>query len=148
MYRPHIAPYVTRTEIKPQQVKGLELWNQVISNSRFESPCSTKGENCRFSPLWSEAHRATARGFLIRMAELSVAFSPPSLKLRRALLAIHPRPSGRGILAKESNGPQLHGGTPIGPSTLLRMVSLSNHFVPASRGGVYIKLSPSEKPMK
>ena len=36
------------------------------------------------------------------MAELSVAFSPPSRKLRRALLAIHPRPSGRGILAKES----------------------------------------------
>ncbi len=36
------------------------------------------------------------------MAELSVAFSSPSLRLRRALLAIHPRPSGRGILAKES----------------------------------------------
>jgi len=30
-----------------------------------------------------------------------------------------------------------HGGILIGPSTLLRMVSLSNHFVPASRGGVY-----------
>ena len=30
-------------------------------------------------------------------------------------------------------------GNPIGPSTLLRMVSLSNHFVPASRGGVYIE---------
>ncbi len=51
------------------------------------------------------------------MAELSVAFSPPSrsplkpalarkrLQLRRALLAIHPRPSGRGILAKESAPP-------------------------------------------
>ena len=47
------------------------------------------------------------------MAELSIAFSPPSLKLRRALLAIsvgpkplakadHSRPKGRGILAKES----------------------------------------------
>ncbi len=36
------------------------------------------------------------------MAELSVAFSPPSLRLRGALLATHPRPSGRGILAKES----------------------------------------------
>ncbi|MFB3121789.1 MAG: hypothetical protein ACE10H_06335, partial [Candidatus Binatia bacterium] len=36
-----------------------------------------------------------------------------------------------------SHGPRLHGGNPIGPSTLLRMVSLSNHFVPASRGGVY-----------
>jgi hypothetical protein len=57
-----------------------------------------------------------------------------------------------------STGP---GGNPIGPSTLLRMVSLpfeclraglrvslsrtlslsnrSNHFVPASRGGVYIE---------
>ncbi len=43
-------------------------------------------------------------------------------------------------------------GNPIGPSTLLRMVSLpfeglravsmsnrSNHFVPASKGGVYIE---------
>jgi hypothetical protein len=48
------------------------------------------------------------------MTELSVAFSPLSLKLRRALLAIHPRPSGQGILAKESNGPRLHGGYPIG----------------------------------
>ncbi len=49
-------------------------------------------------------------------------------------------------------GPRLLGETPIGPSTLLRMVSLpfeglravslsnrSNHFVPASRGGVYIE---------
>ncbi len=63
---------------------------QVISNTGFESPCSTNGESCRFSPLWS-------------------------------------------------NGPRLHGGNPIGPSTLLRMVSLSNHFVPASRGGVYIE---------
>jgi len=24
---------------------------QVISNTGFESPCSTKGESCRFSPL-------------------------------------------------------------------------------------------------
>ncbi len=39
-----------------------------------------------------------------------------------------------------SNGPRLHGGNPIGPSTLLRMVSLSNYFVLAStRGGVYIE---------
>ncbi len=30
-------------------------------------------------------------------------------------------------------------GYPIGPSTLLRMVSLSNHFVPVSRGGVTIE---------
>jgi hypothetical protein len=36
------------------------------------------------------------------MAELSIAISPPSLKLRRALLAIHPRGKPRGILAKES----------------------------------------------
>ncbi len=28
-----------------------EVKNQVISNTGFESPCSTKGENCRFSPL-------------------------------------------------------------------------------------------------
>ena len=27
------------------------LDNQVISNTGFESPCSTKGESCRFSPL-------------------------------------------------------------------------------------------------
>jgi len=53
------------------------MMNQVISTTGFESPCLTKGESCRFSPLWS-------------------------------------------------NGPQLHGGNPIG-------------FVPASRGGVYIK---------
>jgi len=36
------------------------------------------------------------------MVKLSIAFSPPSLKLRRALLAIHPRLRRRGILAKES----------------------------------------------
>jgi hypothetical protein len=36
------------------------------------------------------------------MAELTVAFSPPSLKLRRALLAIHPHGKLLGILAKES----------------------------------------------
>ncbi len=35
--------------------------------------------------------------------------------------------------------PFLPFGNPIGPSTLLRMVSLSNHFVLASRGGVYIE---------
>jgi hypothetical protein len=51
----------------------------------------------------SEASPRSRAGIVIWMAELSVAFSPPSLKLRRALLAIHPRPSGRGILAKESN---------------------------------------------
>jgi hypothetical protein len=41
------------------------------------------------------------RGILERMAELSVAFSPLSLKLRRALLAIHPHVKPSGILAKE-----------------------------------------------
>ncbi|MCZ6449463.1 MAG: hypothetical protein O6918_01140 [Deltaproteobacteria bacterium] len=86
----------------------------MISITGFQTTWLTKGKKSRFSPLWSEAPRAPARGFLIRMAELSVAFSPPSLRLRRALLAIHPRPSGRGILAKESNGPQLHGGNLIG----------------------------------
>jgi hypothetical protein len=46
--------------------------------------------------------RGKPRGILIRMAELSVAFSPPSLKLRRALLAIHPHGKPWGFLAKES----------------------------------------------
>jgi hypothetical protein len=46
--------------------------------------------------------RGKPRGILKRMAELSIAISPPSLKLRRALLAIHPRGKPRGILAKES----------------------------------------------
>ena len=64
----------------------------------------------------STAPRAPARGILKWMSELSVAFSPPSLKLRRALLAIHPRPSGRGILAKESN---------IGSGVFLRDTRLS-----------------------
>ncbi len=43
------------------------------------------------------------------------------------------------ILVFDQRGelPLLPFGNPIGPSTLLRMVSLSNHFVPASRGGVY-----------
>ncbi|MEE9550938.1 MAG: hypothetical protein V3W08_11145, partial [Candidatus Binatia bacterium] len=59
--------------------------NQVISNTGFESPCSTKGESFRFSPLWS-------------------------------------------------NGPRLHGGNPIG-------------FVPASRGGAYIKSIVDLKPV-
>jgi hypothetical protein len=35
------------------------------------------------------------------MTELSTAISPPSLKLRRTLLAIHPRGKPRGNLAEE-----------------------------------------------
>ncbi len=31
--------------------------NRVISNTGFESPCSTKGESCCFSPLWSNGPR-------------------------------------------------------------------------------------------
>jgi len=46
--------------------------------------------------------RGKPRGIPIRMAELSVAFSPPSLKLRRALLAIHPHGKPWGLLAKET----------------------------------------------
>jgi hypothetical protein len=46
--------------------------------------------------------RGKPQGILKRMAELSIATSPPSLKLRRALLAIHCRGKPRGILAKES----------------------------------------------
>jgi hypothetical protein len=46
--------------------------------------------------------RGKPRGILIWMAELSIAFYPPSLKLRRALLAIHPHGKPWGILAKES----------------------------------------------
>ena len=46
--------------------------------------------------------RGKTQGILIRMAELSVAFSPPSLKPRRALLAIHPHAKLWGFLAKES----------------------------------------------
>jgi len=46
--------------------------------------------------------RGKPSGIPIRMAELSVAFSPPSLKLRRALLAIHPHGKPWGFLAKES----------------------------------------------
>ena len=34
-----------------------EVKNQVISNTRFESPCSTKEERYRFSPLWSNGPR-------------------------------------------------------------------------------------------
>jgi hypothetical protein len=49
--------------------------------------------------------RGKLRGILKRMAELSIAISPPSLKLRRALLAIHSRGKPRGILAKESKDP-------------------------------------------
>ena len=35
------------------QAEGVTdvLVHQVISNTGFESPCSTKGESCRFSPL-------------------------------------------------------------------------------------------------
>jgi hypothetical protein len=63
------------------------------------------------APIWSfypnggflvKPPRGKPRGILKRMAELSIAISPPSLKLRRALLAIHPRGKPRGILAKES----------------------------------------------
>jgi hypothetical protein len=36
------------------------------------------------------------------MAELSAAFSPSSLKFRRALLAIHPHGKSWGVVAKES----------------------------------------------
>jgi len=51
----------------------------------------------------NESPRGKPRGIPIRMAELSAAFSPPSLKLRRALLAIHPHGKPWGFLAKESN---------------------------------------------
>jgi len=46
--------------------------------------------------------RGKPRGIPTRMAELSVAFSPPSLQLRRALLAIDPHGKPWGFLAKES----------------------------------------------
>jgi len=46
--------------------------------------------------------RGKQRGIPITMAELSVAFSPFSLKLPRALLAIHPHGKPWGFLAKES----------------------------------------------
>ena len=45
------------------------------------------------------------------------------------------------LLPLWSNGPLLHGGNPIGPSTLLWMVSLSNHFVPAASREVTNNLS-------
>jgi hypothetical protein len=45
--------------------------------------------------------RAKPRGILIWMAELSIAFCPPALKLRRALLAVHPHGKPWGIMAKE-----------------------------------------------
>ncbi len=41
--------------------------NQVRSNTGFESPCSTNGESCRFSPLWSNGprlHGGNPIGFL------------------------------------------------------------------------------------
>ncbi len=31
--------------------------NQIISNTGFESLCSTNGASCRFSPLWSNGPR-------------------------------------------------------------------------------------------
>jgi hypothetical protein len=31
--------------------------DQVISNTGFESPCSTNEESCRFSPQWSNGPR-------------------------------------------------------------------------------------------
>jgi hypothetical protein len=46
------------------------------------------------------------------MAELSVAFNPPALKLRRALLAIHPHGKPGGILAKESKWLEVYIGSP------------------------------------
>ena len=36
---------------------GAEADNQVISDTGFESPCPTKGESYRFSPLWSNGPR-------------------------------------------------------------------------------------------
>jgi hypothetical protein len=54
--------------------------------------------------------RGKPRDILIRMAELSIANSPPSLKLRRALLAIHPHGKTWGILAKESNAQRREKG--------------------------------------
>ncbi|MCZ6622401.1 MAG: hypothetical protein O7C72_10980 [Deltaproteobacteria bacterium] len=110
-------------------IGGSKPNNQIISTTGFETLWSTKGKSTRFSPLRREAPRVPDRGFLIRMAELSVAFSPPSLKLRRALLAIHSRPPGRDFLSKESNGPRLHGGN---PTCLRRQVG----NVPAASRGV------------
>jgi hypothetical protein len=51
--------------------------------------------------------RGGPRGIPTRMAKISAAFSPPSLKLRRALLAIHPHGKPWGFLAKESKFPMV-----------------------------------------
>ncbi len=40
----------TPSVICPRQAAG-DPDNQIISNTGFESPCSTKGESFRFSPL-------------------------------------------------------------------------------------------------
>jgi len=52
---------------------------------------------------FSEAPRAPTRGFSNKNPELSVALSPPSLKLRRTRLDIHAPLFRAGILAMESN---------------------------------------------
>jgi hypothetical protein len=71
--------------------------------------------------------RGKPRGILKGMAELSIAISPPSLKLRRALLAIHPRGKPRGILAKESKRISKPGPWPrVGPSYATDIQRLSS----------------------
>jgi len=38
-------------------MRNIMSVSQVISNTGFEYPCSTKWESCRFSPLWSNGPR-------------------------------------------------------------------------------------------
>jgi hypothetical protein len=82
--------------------KSAEMKLPAAAYSTEVATSATKAGSYGNSARESEAPRAPARGISNKNAELSVALSPPSLKLRRALLAIHPRSSKRGILAKES----------------------------------------------
>jgi len=65
-----------------------------------------------------------------KINHMTTEVSNPVFDQRRKLPLLPPC----GVMDRYSTG-----GTLIGPSTLLWMVSLSNHFVPASRGGVYIE---------
>jgi hypothetical protein len=71
------------------------------------------------SPFYVEMHSKTE---VVYQVISNTGFESPSATKGESCRVSHLR----------SNEPQLHGRNPIGPSTLLRMVSLSNHFVPAS----------------
>ena len=97
----------------------MQIANQILSTTGYETQCSTKGESYRFSPLETPSALCPPQeaGFTLNQIISTTGFEAPCSTKGKSYR----------FSPLWSNGPQLHGGNPIG-------------FVPASRDGVYIEL--------